>query len=191
MAIGMGVCPCSCWQQLRGRCCRRPALDGGRQPPVRRAHARRRGIHAFSGLTALVQHLLWAALLIEPAMYLHALDPLPPDAPGQTITGRCRGGFRSSARPASSSSACRERSCLGSSVTSARSSSWAHCSASAYSQYGSQPDSLLLPSCTRPAQSRLAGGAQIARGVRQRQVTEGLREVAQLPAGDRIVFLRQ
>lgn len=25
MAIGMGVCPCSCWQQPRARCCRRPA----------------------------------------------------------------------------------------------------------------------------------------------------------------------
>lgn len=30
----------------------------------------------------VVQQLLWAALLIVPAIYLHALDPLPVDAPG-------------------------------------------------------------------------------------------------------------
>lgn len=29
-----------------------------------------------------VQHLLWAGLLVVPAIYLHALDPLPPGAPG-------------------------------------------------------------------------------------------------------------
>ncbi|WP_418320904.1 protein-disulfide reductase DsbD [Piscinibacter sakaiensis] len=30
----------------------------------------------------VVQQVLWAALLIIPAMFLHALDPLPPQAPG-------------------------------------------------------------------------------------------------------------
>ncbi len=30
----------------------------------------------------VAQQLLWAALLIIPAMFLHALDPLPPGAPG-------------------------------------------------------------------------------------------------------------
>ena len=29
-----------------------------------------------------VQQLLWAALLIVPAIYLHALDPLPEHVPG-------------------------------------------------------------------------------------------------------------
>ncbi|MEO5669896.1 MAG: protein-disulfide reductase DsbD, partial [Ramlibacter sp.] len=33
-------------------------------------------------IPAAVQQLLWAALLIVPAMYLHALDPLPAGAPG-------------------------------------------------------------------------------------------------------------
>ncbi|MGH8832016.1 MAG: protein-disulfide reductase DsbD, partial [Polaromonas sp.] len=33
-------------------------------------------------IPAVVQQLLWAALLILPAIYLHALDPLPADAPG-------------------------------------------------------------------------------------------------------------
>lgn len=33
-------------------------------------------------IPVVVQQLLWAALLIVPAMYLHALDPLPADAPG-------------------------------------------------------------------------------------------------------------
>lgn len=33
-------------------------------------------------IPVVVQQLLWAALLIVPAIYLHALDPLPPHAPG-------------------------------------------------------------------------------------------------------------
>lgn len=33
-------------------------------------------------IPVVVQQLLWAALLIVPAVFLHALDPLPPDAPG-------------------------------------------------------------------------------------------------------------
>jgi thiol:disulfide interchange protein DsbD len=33
-------------------------------------------------IPAVVQQLLWAALLILPAIYLHALDPLPAGAPG-------------------------------------------------------------------------------------------------------------
>lgn len=33
-------------------------------------------------ITVLVQQLLWAALLVVSATYLHALDPLPTDAPG-------------------------------------------------------------------------------------------------------------
>ncbi|WP_372528009.1 protein-disulfide reductase DsbD [Piscinibacter sp.] len=33
-------------------------------------------------IPVVVQQLLWAALLIVPAIYLHALDPLPADAPG-------------------------------------------------------------------------------------------------------------
>lgn len=33
-------------------------------------------------IPVVVQQLLWAALLIVPAIYLHALDPLPPQAPG-------------------------------------------------------------------------------------------------------------
>jgi thiol:disulfide interchange protein DsbD len=33
-------------------------------------------------MPVVVQQLLWAALLIVPAIYLHALDPLPPEAPG-------------------------------------------------------------------------------------------------------------
>ncbi|HEV8694347.1 MAG TPA: protein-disulfide reductase DsbD [Lysobacter sp.] len=33
-------------------------------------------------IPVVVQQLLWAALLIVPAIYLHALDPLPTDAPG-------------------------------------------------------------------------------------------------------------
>ena len=33
-------------------------------------------------IPVVVQQLLWAALLILPAVYLHALDPLPADAPG-------------------------------------------------------------------------------------------------------------
>ncbi|AOW13364.1 thiol:disulfide interchange protein [Hydrogenophaga crassostreae] len=33
-------------------------------------------------IPVVAQQLLWAALLIVPAMYLHALDPLPADAPG-------------------------------------------------------------------------------------------------------------
>jgi thiol:disulfide interchange protein DsbD len=34
-------------------------------------------------IPVVVQQLLWAALLIVPAIYLHALDPLPADAPGR------------------------------------------------------------------------------------------------------------
>ncbi|ODV09296.1 MAG: thiol:disulfide interchange protein, partial [Rubrivivax sp. SCN 70-15] len=33
-------------------------------------------------IPVVAQQLLWAALLIVPAIYLHALDPLPSDAPG-------------------------------------------------------------------------------------------------------------
>ena len=33
-------------------------------------------------IPVVVQQLLWAALLIVPAIFLHALDPLPADAPG-------------------------------------------------------------------------------------------------------------
>src|SRR3569623_3025104 len=33
-------------------------------------------------IPALIQMLLWAALLIVSAMYLHAIDPLPAGAPG-------------------------------------------------------------------------------------------------------------
>lgn len=33
-------------------------------------------------IPVVAQQLLWAALLIVPAIYLHALDPLPADAPG-------------------------------------------------------------------------------------------------------------
>lgn len=33
-------------------------------------------------IPVVVQQLLWAALLIVPAIYLHALDPLPADSPG-------------------------------------------------------------------------------------------------------------
>lgn len=33
-------------------------------------------------IPVVVQQLLWAALLIVPAIYLHALDPLPVDVPG-------------------------------------------------------------------------------------------------------------
>jgi len=33
-------------------------------------------------IPVVVQQLLWAALLIVPAVFLHALDPLPSDAPG-------------------------------------------------------------------------------------------------------------
>jgi thiol:disulfide interchange protein DsbD len=33
-------------------------------------------------IPVVAQQLLWASLLIVPAIYLHALDPLPPDAPG-------------------------------------------------------------------------------------------------------------
>ena len=33
-------------------------------------------------IPVVVQQLLWAALLIVPAVFLHALDPLAPDAPG-------------------------------------------------------------------------------------------------------------
>ncbi len=33
-------------------------------------------------IPVVAQQLLWAALLIVPAIYLHALDPLPPQAPG-------------------------------------------------------------------------------------------------------------
>lgn len=33
-------------------------------------------------IPVVMQQLLWAALLIVPAIYLHALDPLPPGAPG-------------------------------------------------------------------------------------------------------------
>ncbi|MEO6972653.1 MAG: protein-disulfide reductase DsbD [Rhodoferax sp.] len=33
-------------------------------------------------IAAVAQQLLWATLLIMPAIYLHALDPLPVDAPG-------------------------------------------------------------------------------------------------------------
>jgi thiol:disulfide interchange protein DsbD len=33
-------------------------------------------------IPVVVQQLLWAALLVVPAIYLHALDPLPADAPG-------------------------------------------------------------------------------------------------------------
>lgn len=33
-------------------------------------------------IPVVVQQLLWAALLIVPAVFLHALDPLPPHAPG-------------------------------------------------------------------------------------------------------------
>jgi thiol:disulfide interchange protein DsbD len=58
------------------------AVDGGGQEGLRRHPAGDRRLAGFAAVAGVVQMLAWALLLILPAIYLHALDPLPPHARG-------------------------------------------------------------------------------------------------------------
>ena len=80
---------CRCWSSAPppARCCRRPGRGWNRSSGVFGVAMLAVAIYMVSPVMPLVvQQLLWAALLIVPAIFLHALDPLPPT---RRATGGC------------------------------------------------------------------------------------------------------
>jgi thiol:disulfide interchange protein DsbD len=89
MALGMGAPLLAVGVAGRHAAAQDRPVDGRRQEGLRRAaagHRRLAGLAGDSGRSP--QMLAWALLLIVPAIYMHALDPLPPHAKGWHVSGK-------------------------------------------------------------------------------------------------------